>query len=171
VPKGYWSEEKHCSEFCEWATELLDLGHIKDLAMVPRQNIIKIGGSGLRGEFNLVDILKRLFPKSDWNPRKQTISQTQTLLQQTIKNCFPEEDIRTNFRHPELLFAASNKAMELDVFLPAQRLAFEYQVCFSNASSDQDRGIIITNGTIYMVLPTSSSSETWQKKGPARKLE
>src|SRR5689334_17697174 len=36
-------------------------------------------------------------------------------------------DIKENFNHPDLFRAKSGRTMELDVFVPGLKLAFEYQ--------------------------------------------
>ncbi len=44
-----------------------------------------------------------------------------------IQQLFPDEDVRLNYSHPDLLFEKSKALMELDIFLPSLSLAFEIQ--------------------------------------------
>jgi hypothetical protein len=42
-----------------------------------------------------------------------------------IKDIFP--DAEWNYKHPDLRFATSDRKMELDVWVPSEQLALEYQ--------------------------------------------
>lgn len=77
-------------------------------------------------------VLEKVYPEHEWNPayfvRGANWRKNQWLLQQTIQEVFAGfKDILVNYRHPHLLLSKSKQKMELDVFIPSIRLAFEYQ--------------------------------------------
>jgi len=85
------------------------------------QTLIKRAGS-LYGLFGIV------YPDRTWdlNLLKQ-VGKTQSVLFRVLQSLFPQHIVEVNYRHPELLFEKSKKSMELDVYVPNLRLAFEYQ--------------------------------------------
>lgn len=54
-------------------------------------------------------------------------SKKQKLLFSIIKDIFPNTKILYNYKHPYLRFTKTNARMELDIYLPEQAIAFEYQ--------------------------------------------
>src|SRR4051794_39157937 len=96
----------------------------------------------------------------------------------SIKELFPDVDIRKDYKHPLLMFSESKKEMELDIFLPELKLAFEYQVftfLFSFASRSliefMDRVNNTTCGTLCMVRQHRNRNETQKKGLLVRKME
>jgi hypothetical protein len=51
----------------------------------------------------------------------------QTRLFEIVRSIFVHEEVLFDFRHPELIFSDSGARMELDIWLPRLKLAFEYQ--------------------------------------------
>lgn len=60
-----------------------------------------------------------------------------------------QEDIHVEYAHPQLIYSQTNRIMEFDIFVPPEKLAFEYQgeqhFSFNfqggNPSYQQDRDI------------------------------
>jgi len=55
------------------------------------------------------------------------IKASQHRLYQIVQELLPNEDVKENFNHPDLIHTNSGKPMELDVFVPALKLALEFQ--------------------------------------------
>ncbi len=103
--------------------------------------LAKLPGSRL---FNL---LKKSFPSHSWDEEQfnsNNWGKSQWTLYNVLRNIFPQcNDIVSNYHGPELVFdqetkesekgednngnSIRGKMMELDVYIPSLRLAFEYQ--------------------------------------------
>ncbi len=58
--------------------------------------------------------------KSQWN--------LFTVVRRLFNSKFDQShDILINFQHPELLYPGTMEVMELDIYIPSLKLAFEYQ--------------------------------------------
>jgi hypothetical protein len=114
----------------EWVLDELNLKNEDDLQLVTKEYVKKIGSAHLAKKGDLLQLLREYFPEHDWNIKQldKKITQAQTSLLQVVQKLFPGEEIKVNFRHPDLLFSTSQRLMELDIFVPAANLAFEYQV-------------------------------------------
>ena len=55
------------------------------------------------------------------------LKKTQTKLYDHLLSIFPEKLIEFDFKHPDLRFSKTNREMELDIWIPELKLAFEYQ--------------------------------------------
>ena len=55
------------------------------------------------------------------------LKKTQTKLYDHLVSIFPDESIEFDFKHPDLRFTKTKRAMELDIWIPELKLAFEYQ--------------------------------------------
>src|SRR5688500_15212312 len=95
--------------------------------------VLAYGGS-------LFTALSHIYPEHPWKfsffQRRSAIqlvdnirlpaSKTQYKLYEAVKMLFPSAGIRQDYRSRDLVFP-SGKQMELDIFLPALKLALEYQ--------------------------------------------
>ena len=72
-------------------------------------------------------LLSKFVPYFDPQHMWKSPTRKQKLLLQRVNQIFPHHEIRKNFRHPDMRFKETNKMMELDVYVPALALAFEYQ--------------------------------------------
>mgnify|MGYP001222431193 FL=1 len=73
-------------------------------------------------------MIKEVFDEYEWvDDRFKKIGKNQKLLLNFVTNIFPDYDVYSNFKHPELIFSKSKMKMELDIWIPGKSLAFEYQ--------------------------------------------
>lgn len=67
-------------------------------------------------------------------------SKVQYRMFQYAKELFPaNEDLLTDYFHPELIYKESEKPMQLDIFIPSLKLAFEYQGIMQHSKSSLRR--------------------------------
>lgn len=88
--------------------------------------------------------MKIVYPDINWkddefdNPIQDRMSKTQLLLFGFIRELYPSmkgyendnflaADIHVNFPHSGLNYSDTKRVMELDIYIPEYRLAFEYQ--------------------------------------------
>jgi hypothetical protein len=81
---------------------------------------------------SLDQILSELFPhfsseKTDKSSQTYLLNKGQSYLYQLLKKMHAGMEVWLNYKHPDLTFGDSSKHMELDIFIPSQMLAFEYQ--------------------------------------------
>jgi hypothetical protein len=128
IPPGFWTRKNNVREFFEWFIDQLPPNI--NLALVPRQYIVKLGGSSLVSGTNvdMISLLAKYFPEKDWSHfGNLNISNGQATLYLIVQKYFPDEQIHLNYQHPSMVFSSQRK-VELDIFLPSLQLAFEYQV-------------------------------------------
>ncbi len=83
----------------------------------------------------LFNLLSSVYPHYKWKReqfekvarRGNPWGKAQSTLARMVQGLFPDVEMKTNFFHPELVFHDTEKNMELDVWIPSHRLAFEYQ--------------------------------------------
>lgn len=80
-----------------------------------------------------MQVLQSNFPYHNWNQsmvRKESnnfLSETQYLVYSNLTEIFPSNvSILQNYRHPALLSDKSGAPIELDMWVPAYNIAFEY---------------------------------------------
>ncbi len=73
-------------------------------------------------------ILARQYPGHTWDQGfiRRTVSKMQILLQKEVQVLFRDRIVMLDFRHPDLMYAKTQKTMVLDLYLPELELAFEY---------------------------------------------
>jgi len=78
--------------------------------------------------------LSACYPHYHWDRERllsarkdnKSLSKAQHYLYHHVGHLFPHATIHTNYRHPRLHFAGSQRTMELDLYLPELALCFEY---------------------------------------------
>lgn len=76
----------------------------------------------------LTKYLPEIFTDTRDSNKRKSISKKQLKLLEFIQEIYSNEtDIYVSYLHPDLLFLESKKPMELDIYLPSLKLAFEYQ--------------------------------------------
>jgi hypothetical protein len=127
--------------------EQLNIKTMSDWYAVSHDHLSKLGGTRfLQKSGGLKKLLEKNFPdfQWDWNffdsqvqiskycilKLKANVGQTksQNFLQKTLQEIFPNvSDFHINFKHPEMFFPDSKMSMELDIYIPSLKIAFEYQ--------------------------------------------
>lgn len=80
---------------------------------------------------SLSEALRKVYKGADWSGLSEMNSdlegsKPQKSIERILRSIFPFDEISTNFRHPQLVHSKSNFHVELDIWIPKYRLAFEY---------------------------------------------
>jgi len=128
VPRGFWNDPENQRAYLDWIAVKLKINSPNEWYRFTNKDIQKEGGGWLLQKHgSLFDLLKRVYPESNWDVDFLGSSFSQKQLFQFLKKFRSLADIKMNYRHPQLCHSKSNKKMELDVYIPSLKLAFEFQ--------------------------------------------
>lgn len=128
LPKGFWNSEDNTQSFLHWLEKELGIKRMEDWYSITYGHFQRFGAANLlHMSGGMLPLLERYYPDFRWDAAKlQFPSKGQGFLAHTLAEVFQGLEFRENFKHPMLRFA-SNRSMELDIFFPELKLAFEYQ--------------------------------------------
>ena len=126
VPKGFWNDQKNVRWFFEWLGPRLNVRSLDDWYKVGQEAVVNNGGGTLIQRFcSLHDLFCHAYPEHEWDETQWGGNkQTQALMFEMLLKHYP--DAVWEYRDDSLRFSNGYR-MELDVFVPSERLAFEYQ--------------------------------------------
>lgn len=128
MPNLFWRETKNLREYMEWVSSELGvlLGgehHMKCSKSTVMSKLLKKRPKTLEAS-NLVRSEFPLF--REFFSEKKPVSELQRRLQCRLQE-LGVKHMEVNYHHHGLRFPATNKAMELDVFVPDWNMGFEFQ--------------------------------------------
>lgn len=137
-PQAYWdrlagsAQDTQIRSYMEHIAQQLDVVKAEDWYRVSRTQLRKAGASHVIKKYGgLVALLKRIYPKFRWSEAKFVTAgkkSTQRALKLRLEELFPGREIIEEYRPSSLSFNPRSKAdVELDIYIPSVRLAFEYQ--------------------------------------------
>jgi len=130
IPQNYWNDIANVKEFIEKLRDSYHIQQDEDWYRISIKQIQQAGGTALIAKYNsLCDILKAVYPDKKWDKknfqrRHKRSAQRWMFLQ--VQKAFPDCEVVEEYLHEELS-RKSGRAIELDVFVPARQIAFEYQ--------------------------------------------
>ena len=127
-------ERSQCAYILQWVADKLEINTSEDWKRVTQEQLKSLKGSTLLSQpgGQLPLISKFINQKASISNQPQYMSfekqqrKNQATLHSFAQKLFPNEKVEFNYRHPDLV-SCHNKIMELDVFLPSQCLALEFQ--------------------------------------------
>eukprot|EP01114_Cavostelium_apophysatum_P023178 TRINITY_DN8651_c0_g1_i2.p1 TRINITY_DN8651_c0_g1~~TRINITY_DN8651_c0_g1_i2.p1 ORF type:complete len:204 (+),score=25.24 TRINITY_DN8651_c0_g1_i2:617-1228(+) len=120
------------------------------------KQLVQFGGGGLDHIYDgMADLMISLYPNHPWDQNKfadrnRVLRKDQTILYRQVCRIFPSEEVLLEFSESSLCHEHNGMPISLDVFVPALRLAFEYQGV-QHTNLEESKG-------------TFSSSETQRRK-------
>jgi hypothetical protein len=137
APSHYWDDENNVLEYLQWLAVQLKIKNLDDWYEASYNTFKEYHGITVLTRYGgFLKLLTKFFPNHSWDPNKFTFrtrwNKSQKQLTDIAKELFFSEnnaqakDLQENYKHPELLHAHSKLRMELDIFIPALNLAFEY---------------------------------------------
>jgi len=127
LPSAYWDDFNNVYNFIRKAEKALKVTEFQDWYRISTRQLAALGGQGLLMKYKLYDILCRVFPEHKWdegllyNKDKRAKQRWLCLM---VKNLFPEEEVIEEFLVED---SSLKKPVQVDVYVPSYRLAFEYQ--------------------------------------------
>eukprot|EP01127_Copromyxa_protea_P018151 TRINITY_DN563_c0_g1_i4.p2 TRINITY_DN563_c0_g1~~TRINITY_DN563_c0_g1_i4.p2 ORF type:complete len:350 (+),score=47.52 TRINITY_DN563_c0_g1_i4:1994-3043(+) len=129
VPQGTWKDASNVRSYIQYLETQLRIKLPTDWYSVSRKQLIEVGAKGMLNAFStLFNALSFAFPEIPWDLKKlskKTKKTTQKLLFTQISS-IAQGEVKQNYMHPGVKWDKSRR-MELDIWLPAQNLAVEYQ--------------------------------------------
>lgn len=167
VPYNYWKDQNNVKQFLEKFKLKYKISSVNDWERVSWKQIKQEGGSGLVTYFNssLFDMLSRIYPNENWNKenlQRSNKKSSQKWLFTLLKNLFVGKEIIEEYF--EFISRESGIALELDIFLPEIKLAFEYNgeqhykeiPAFGSAelykTRDMEKKILCTKNNIHLII-------------------
>mgnify|MGYP003373223661 CR=1 FL=1 len=126
---GAWNSLKEQRLYLRWLAKRLGLKTYEDWYKVTICDFKYNGGNWLASKYRSspFKILTSLIPNYKWAPEKFGRSTTrQRAVFNYTKQLFRACRVEWNHKHSLLRFRDSNRAMELDIFVPRHRLGIEY---------------------------------------------
>eukprot|EP01114_Cavostelium_apophysatum_P021705 TRINITY_DN7645_c0_g1_i1.p1 TRINITY_DN7645_c0_g1~~TRINITY_DN7645_c0_g1_i1.p1 ORF type:complete len:739 (-),score=144.18 TRINITY_DN7645_c0_g1_i1:253-2469(-) len=155
MPRGYWDSIQNQRNFMEQIASKFNIETKSEWGRITSWQLLELGGAGLlkRYDYSIYRALRNIFPEFDWKNGKaedwdsqyRHISKQHQRLRDMLKPYI--EDLQTNYKHPDLMHATSDRNMELDLYSESLKLALEYQGSqhyqstrvFNNLSEQQAR--------------------------------
>jgi hypothetical protein len=130
VPPNFWAKKQNRVAYMRWLGKKLSFKTPEDWYAITRKAFIDHHGAGLMQNYyggspvaTVVDCVP-----GDWDEEKFSVGlRRQRQLHSAVKKLFRGHEIKWNFRHSDIRFPRTSRAAELDIWLPALRVAFEYQ--------------------------------------------
>jgi hypothetical protein len=130
VPPNFWATKRNRVTYMKWLYKQLGFNTREDWYTITRKAFIDHQGAGLMQNYYggspvavVVDCVA-----GKWDQEKFSLGlKRQKQLHRAVKRLFQKEEIKWNFKHPDIRFPGTKRAAELDIWLPALRIAFEYQ--------------------------------------------
>ena len=130
APKGYWDLHENLVEYMDWLGSKLGFKEMDDWYEVTVEDFNRNHGAAplkMTGT-SPSKIVIIAYPDYDWKEERFFDGKkNQKRLFRIVKEIYPEEEIKFDFKHHGMRFKSSNYPMELDIWLPNLNLAFEYQ--------------------------------------------
>jgi hypothetical protein len=129
VPNGYWLNGENLNYFFDHFCKKENIKKPEDLYRITHDMVYEHKGAGWLDAFegSVIKMALHFFPEYDWDFSLFSIGlKNQRRLFESVCDVFGKDQVRWNYKHPELLFE-NGRRMELDIFIPSRNLAIEYQ--------------------------------------------
>eukprot|EP01126_Amoeba_proteus_P063446 TRINITY_DN8747_c0_g5_i1.p1 TRINITY_DN8747_c0_g5~~TRINITY_DN8747_c0_g5_i1.p1 ORF type:complete len:215 (-),score=55.83 TRINITY_DN8747_c0_g5_i1:512-1156(-) len=152
IPTGFWNNPDNVVKYLNWLEGELGIKEKEDWYRISYDEISKLHGSKLLKKYGgIPKILKAFYPHVKWDLKKFSPTtfgkKTQKRLKDSLQEVFTELEIIEEYRFQEFFFPGSGRPVEVDIYIPKIKLAFEYQgehhynhsQLFGNSNQFQER--------------------------------
>jgi len=133
TPKGIWKNNKYIEGFLNDISKLLNISKLDDWYRVSQEDLLKYRGAVtfVRQRGGLMNILSEAYPNHQWDPERfqqRSRKSSQWQMYKIIKELLPSNiEVFEEFICTDLAGDSGLGIITLDVYIPALKLAFEYQ--------------------------------------------
>lgn len=127
VAPGYWKDSTNAVTFLHWMGDRLGITNLEDWYYVTHKTFHLWGAAGLLKGRSPMHLLKKVYPEHHWDSSREVDDKTQALMLLIVREIFPGEQLYNNYKPAKMVYARTKQPMELDIFIPAHSIAFEYQ--------------------------------------------
>ena len=127
TPQGYWQNKEHHRHYMDWLTQELNITDRDDWYRVSIRDFWTHRGHGLLAQYagSPSECIKTIIG-GEWDEtRFLQIYKGQARLFDVVSQIFPRHEILQNAKF--LKSSITGRKLELDIYLPERKLAFEYQ--------------------------------------------
>eukprot|EP01114_Cavostelium_apophysatum_P003604 TRINITY_DN1359_c0_g5_i1.p1 TRINITY_DN1359_c0_g5~~TRINITY_DN1359_c0_g5_i1.p1 ORF type:complete len:860 (+),score=172.66 TRINITY_DN1359_c0_g5_i1:146-2725(+) len=133
VPPGFWDQEVNVRRYLDWLSQEFHIRDAEEWNTITERDVIAKGGGALISKYgNFKKVLSAFYPEVN---KQKTGSPTlrwkaQSLLLERLREILPSEhhgDVLFDYLHPDIKYLKGTKRVQLDVYIPSCKLAFEYQ--------------------------------------------
>ena len=128
-PRGYWDSIPHARQFMEEVKHAFQIETEEDWYRVSTDQIQHQGGGGLLRKYGSMRVLmETVYPEVSWKAAKfsqRDKRSEQRWMSLQLRRLFPAEELIEDYVH-EQLTRVSGARVEIDVFMPAHQIGFEY---------------------------------------------
>jgi len=134
-PEDFWKQIENRRIFLDAIAAEYHIKQPHHWQRITRTLIVNKGGRSLLTKYknSMVSLLREVYPQYDWRLQLTDgrnnlswMSGAQHNLWKFLKSYFPNEEIIINYKHPDLISPTNNGLIELDIWIPKWKLAFEY---------------------------------------------
>jgi hypothetical protein len=128
VPNGFWQDKKNRVAYLRWLGRRLGISRKSDWYEITKKRFVDNYGGGVIDFYSNSCALAvtDCFDHLRWDiERFASLRTNQKRIYRLIKRKWP--DAVWEFKHPDMRFRESGRAMELDIWIPSIKVAVEYQ--------------------------------------------
>ncbi len=130
VKIGYWERRGHRQQYMKWLGVQYGFTKKDDWYGITLRMIQDTHGAGMLNYYKgspaaaVIDC----FPDYAWQPEKFGMRlKAQKRMYEVVKELFQNETVKWNYWHRGIRYRKTNRPMQIDVYIPALKLALEYQ--------------------------------------------
>lgn len=135
VPKFFFDDLNRVKETVDQMSKYFNIQQLDDWYSITHVQLNRIGMKAfIDRNGGLIPLLSKLYPEHPWKLEGGThgyysiYNKAQNTLFKYLRESLDlNYDIHVSYLHPKLIYSQTGKLMELDIYIPALNLAFEYQ--------------------------------------------
>jgi len=132
VPRHCWKNSDNTKAFLDSIAKKVGIGGNLDYwYLISTKHFRKMNGTALLKEMHgMRNMLSQYFPSRQWEAavmNKPTPSKSQLYLWKMLYDMFPNATVHSDYNAKNIRYKMTSRYMQLDVYIPEFKLAFEYQ--------------------------------------------